>query len=161
MGFEPNQPREALEERSRKFMMKLGTVSGLCLTPFAPRKYGMITKVKIKDRELQRVVFEVKKFMEKHPEASGPRWAAEERSPESGKNKRAVNDAVAAAKRAFNDIDVDSSGTIWHHSTEAARFNIESGTWVPRQAWGMFSAERVITLAALNMDTGREAASAP
>lgn len=71
LGFEPNQPREALEERSRKLMAKMGSMAPLCLAPFAPRKFGMTRKTKVKNGELQRAVWEVKKYMLAHPEPGG------------------------------------------------------------------------------------------
>lgn len=64
LGYEPSQTREDLERRSMKSLERLGEEAQYCLAPFAPRKYGLITNIKVKEGYLTRVAWVAKKFLE-------------------------------------------------------------------------------------------------
>lgn len=106
--------RARLERRSNEFLRKLGQLSESGSTAHAARKYGLMSKVRVRDRDLTRVVFAAKNVLESSKDDCGmPRWGSEDRTPEAGRRKRATTDAVKQLQAKYSQIYLDSSGTIW------------------------------------------------
>lgn len=89
-------------------------------------------------------------MVEKGGNPARPLWAAEERSPEAGKTRRQVADAVRNLLNKYASRDIDASGTVWWKCNEAARFEFATHRWTTRRGWAGFSAEANVTLDDLN-----------
>lgn len=70
------------------------------------------------------------------------RWASEERSPEAGRRKRIMKEAVRKLQTAWLGWHVDGGDTLCHVAKEVARYDADKEEWTRRQGWDAFSCER-------------------
>lgn len=68
-------------------MARLRQDAKLCLGAFAPRKYGLIAKVRVKEGHLTLIAWAVKKLVEMSREEKMPKLVADEPSPDVGRRK--------------------------------------------------------------------------
>lgn len=116
LGFEPHSERTHIETKAKVFIAQLGEIKRHWLAPWAPKRYGGLAKVQVEHGYLDKVVWQATKVLERqsggNAGAAGVRWAAEERSPEQGRRKILVNDAVKKLKDAYPLMEVDGGGTV-------------------------------------------------
>lgn len=78
---------------------------------------------------------------------SPPKWAMVERSPEAGAQRRAVRNAVEAARKCTGDQAViDGTGAIWFGGKWASIWGCRTRTWEKRRAWTALSADMQMDL---------------
>lgn len=122
LGFAPNTSCEDIVAQATKFIDGVKEHKKWCLAPYAPRRCGQIAEIRVQAGHLAAVTFAAKQRIEKDAAADGPRCASEERSPEQGSRKRAVQDAARRMAAAWPAL----GGTMWHagrglDSTEMCR----------------------------------------
>lgn len=130
LGYAAGTERNDIEKHRNSSIAKMGQ-GGVeaCLAAYSPRKFGLITKVRVRDGKLARAVLQAKKMLQKGGDLAWPLLAAEERSPEAGKKKRQVADAVRNLQNKYDSSDIDASGTVWWRCSEAARFELATYRW--------------------------------
>lgn len=116
---------------------------------YAPRKVWVISKVRMRDDDLAKVVLMAERSWRRtgtRPCRGGQRRSEALRR---GDKKEATADAVRQAQTNFSQFGVDSSGAMWWKAAEAARFDVK-GLWKKRIGWDILQAELNITIGAIN-----------
>lgn len=109
--------REQMATQATEFLKNFEGRDRL-LVPCSPRPFGCIVKAKYMENMLTGTAWQLQKLMEGR--TAPPKWAMVERSPEAGAHRRAVRDAVEAARTVTGQqAVVGGTGTIWYGGKEA------------------------------------------
>lgn len=103
------------------------------LAPFTPNVLGppLFVKPRSRDEALQPVAFKVQKLLQASGCTSPPCWAAIERSPQIGAQKRKVKSACDVARTAFPPCYMYAPSMVFSRCAEAARYDmcVKRGAW--------------------------------
>lgn len=110
------------------------------LTPYSLRPFASIVKTKCMENKPTETAWQLQKLMECG--SAPPKCATVEQSAAAGAQRRAVRDALDAARKAAGEkAIIDSTGTVGCGGKEAGRWNTRTRTWEKRRAWTAMAAD--------------------
>lgn len=132
-GWPDRTPRDFVEREAAEWLRSTPeNIQEACLKPFAPRTFGDMSPLEVKETMVSDVGWQIARLLEKTaPGGKPPTWSVVERSPEEGKRHRLTTEASERALKVLGpEFEVERNGCIYNQGIESTKYVGIAERWI-------------------------------